>query len=905
MLWTRPKVRGASAHAGTHRCSIGSSPTLHPLMNVLEKILDWSSSRPTWQRDALRRLLQQDDLAQADITELTQLCLGTHGTSLEEAPPAPAAVPLATQHIGGMGASGVRIRLTGVRDVHRVNALASGRTLSFGSAGITVIYGDNGSGKSGYTRVLKTVCRARGGTPKIHPNIFSEPSPEAPSAQIDYLLDETPVTHPWADGVAGPDELSGVSVFDTSCASVYVENKTDVAFRPLGLDLFPKLAQACDRVKASVQAAIAAQGGPRGFPDLQGETKVGQLMRSLDSKSAAQTVEMLSSLSEQELARLAELEGLVTQLSADDPRSRAGELALRAKRFRALLEHAQSAETLLADDAAVTLQAAHARALTTGEAARLASGAAFEEEPLPGVGSDAWHTLWKAARKYSEQEAYAGQPFPVVEDGAACVLCHQPLEEIAGNRLRRFEAFVQQEAQEAHNHATAQLEELLRPLRDLSVARAADENVLAELLAYDPSLCEALKAHLDLLQTRVEALRAACTSGEWVGVVGLGESPCVRLIRVVAELEATALQLEKAGEQESAAAIRREHAELLDRTKLAQLKAEALAEIGRQQRVQALTAALKDVETAGITTKNTELTKVAVSMALRDRFAQELKELDLRYLTVSVAPEHGAKGVMFHKIAFEEAKTKGWGARDVLSEGEHRCIALAAFLAEVALQPVASTIILDDPVSSLDHNRREFVARRLVREAKNRPVVVLTHDIVFLLFLQEQAEQQKVGFSGRFLDREKGALGVPVEGLPWYGMKLSKRVSWLRHEVVKLRKTYKEENGETYDRESAFLWGRLREAWECGVEEILLGGAIKRFGRAVSTKPLRVVHDIQESDITAIDDGMTACSKWLPGHDQAAALNNLQLPHPDVLHDGVEALEAWRAVITKRRAVVA
>ncbi len=39
----------------------------------------------------------------------------------------------------------------------------------------------------------------------------------------------------------------------------------------------------------------------------------------------------------------------------------------------------------------------------------------------------------------------------------------------------------------------------------------------------------------------------------------------------------------------------------------------------------------------------------------------------------------------------------------VLSEGEHRCVALAAFLAELSTIDAQSAIVFDDPVSSLDH----------------------------------------------------------------------------------------------------------------------------------------------------------------------------------------------------------
>jgi ABC-type cobalamin/Fe3+-siderophores transport system ATPase subunit len=46
-------------------------------------------------------------------------------------------------------------------DVSAVNNLTPGQTLAFAPAAITVVYGNNGAGKSGYARLLKRICRAR------------------------------------------------------------------------------------------------------------------------------------------------------------------------------------------------------------------------------------------------------------------------------------------------------------------------------------------------------------------------------------------------------------------------------------------------------------------------------------------------------------------------------------------------------------------------------------------------------------------------------------------------------------------------------------------------------------------------------------------------------------------------
>lgn len=99
--------------------------------SVFETILEWSSGRPVWQRDALRRIVTKGKLSQDDKAELVQLCLkgqGTDGIVLE-------AVPLTAAHIPAAATTGSAITLTSIAEVSGVNRLAVGQTLPFAPRG--------------------------------------------------------------------------------------------------------------------------------------------------------------------------------------------------------------------------------------------------------------------------------------------------------------------------------------------------------------------------------------------------------------------------------------------------------------------------------------------------------------------------------------------------------------------------------------------------------------------------------------------------------------------------------------------------------------------------------------------------------------------------------------------------
>jgi hypothetical protein len=67
-----------------------------------------------------------------------------------------------------------------------------------------------------------------------------------------------------------------------------------------------------------------------------------------------------------------------------------------------------------------------------------------------------------------------------------------------------------------------------------------------------------------------------------------------------------------------------------------------------------------------------------------------------------------------------------------LSEGEQRALAIACFLADAHVSESTGAIIVDDPVTSLDHQRIRRVANRFVAEAaRGRQVIIFTHNLLF------------------------------------------------------------------------------------------------------------------------------------------------------------------------------
>src|SRR4051812_37338679 len=113
-------------------------------MPILPAILAWSKGRPLWNQDALRRLATQASLSETDISELTELCRAENGCGTGGGLKA---VPLGKEPEKAATHAVLPVVLTGVFDLRNVNALDPDQTLRIGASGLTIVYGDNGSGK--------------------------------------------------------------------------------------------------------------------------------------------------------------------------------------------------------------------------------------------------------------------------------------------------------------------------------------------------------------------------------------------------------------------------------------------------------------------------------------------------------------------------------------------------------------------------------------------------------------------------------------------------------------------------------------------------------------------------------------------------------------------------------------
>jgi hypothetical protein len=301
----------------------------------------------------------------------------------------------------------------------------------------------------------------------------------------------------------------------------------------------------------------------------------------------------------------------------------------------------------------------------------------------------------------------------------------------------------------------------------------------------------------------------------------------------------------------------------------------------------ALRRAQSALATNRITTKQRQLSEEVVAGALAGKLKVELDSLGCSYIPVDLHPQ---TRVGETQVALRLAGAQGTPkVSDIASEGEQRALSLSFFLAEVAMSEGDGGIIVDDPVSSLDDERRDYIAKRLVAETARRQVIVFTHDLPFMLDLLERAEQAGLEPLVQGVWRLGGEVGRVDDHPPFKTMKLKQRIGVLDQELGQWDKQDRPRDFDEAWRRVCDFYARLRITWERAVEERLFKNVVTRFQREVKTRALDDVVVTPEM-VALIKDGMTRCSMFV--HDEPLGTSTT-LPGRTQLADDLKKVQEF------------
>jgi energy-coupling factor transporter ATP-binding protein EcfA2 len=238
--------------------------------------------------------------------------------------------------------------------------------------------------------------------------------------------------------------------------------------------------------------------------------------------------------------------------------------------------------------------------------------------------------------------------------------------------------------------------------------------------------------------------------------------------------------------------------------------------------------------------------------------------------------------------------------QDVLSEGERTCVALAAFMTELATSAHQSALVFDDPVSSLDHRWRKKVAERLVGEAAQRQVIVFTHDLVFVNDLLDLAASKRQPMRMTTVSRGAAGAGQVTDGLPWKGQRVEDRIDKLEKAARAAKSLYDNDQEAEYETAAAHIYDQLRASWERGLEEVAFSHVVMRHRDYINAKDLKKVAVLTDADCDAYAAGFKKCCDVVDAHDPSSGRNAAAPPPADLFQD-IQALKDWTISLRDRQ----
>ncbi|WP_224388939.1 ATP-binding protein [Pseudonocardia sp. ICBG1293] len=383
-------------------------------------LVEWANGQDAWVRELtaetiLSRQAPSDPLLNAAYATF----LAEKGLGDSDAPDIPKLELVAVD-----AAEEDTLELVSLASIEGVNALAADQELGFDSE-LTVLFGQNGSGKTGYARILKRISAVRTAEdilPNAHAVYLDTPS--SPSADITYRLSGTESSVRWRDE-AGLTPFTRISVFDASAVSLHVDSDLGYVYTPAELALFAHVATGIQGVQQRIASEVStlAPGSNPLLSRFARGTKVYPVIETLGAATDLAELDALATLPDDAESDRERLEGEVAALrsnSLDAILSSSQETERQLTRLLGILNAAQKFNAAAYEMARSKLGQAEQRRAEAREQL-------FSQDELPGTPDEEWQDFIVAGDSYRQH--LGREHYPATGD--SCLYCMQELSPTA------------------------------------------------------------------------------------------------------------------------------------------------------------------------------------------------------------------------------------------------------------------------------------------------------------------------------------------------------------------------------------------------------------------------------------------------------------------------------------------
>lgn len=782
--------------------------------NVVDYLWDWAESQGDWARILVQLIVgKEDDLNEEEKKLVYAWFLNGIGQQ-----PHPPEFKIKRP---SFSATTSDIELCAVTGVSGVNRLASEQTLAFGK-NITIIYGENGSGKTGYGRILKQLGSCYDRETKILPNVMdATPCPQC--AVIKYKTGDTEIDFTW-DGGNTCSELQGISFFNNACVHISLGDKRDLLVTPIGFRLFELVSTALTGLAAMHQAHTQRIDITSPWANvLHPGTAAHTLVTSLSKDTTDAEIDAVATFTDENQTAIDGAENALRGLNKQLLQTEIGNLNLQLKELKSVKEKIETGKSQITKaDIDALITALKAIATLKGKA-QVGLKEIAESRGIELWESPEFMQFIKAADAYITKSGRTDYPDFL---GDICVYCRQKLtepdsESLLGSYRKLLTDTTQQEI--------ARLEAAVTSL--ISKTQNIHDNILLHQGSFgfnedqtvaQPSFLntfnEKASALSELIKTKdISKLEAYTLDVPYdASIASLGD----KISSLDKSLSEKSGMLENLATQE--AVLTKIFHELTDKKKAAENKAAIIDVRSKMKLVALLGSKQNSFSTEPISRKTTKARAELVEGEFKRIFADELNRLRRSSFVVNLD---------FRTVKGQSKLVQNinsYQLSDILSEGEQKAIALAEFLTELQLDSSKSPVVFDDPVTSLDHKIKEDVAKRLVRLSQTRQIVVFTHSIILFNIFHALTERPWCrGLKFKFYEVERNDVNTGV--LHEASLLKDENFGSYVREINGLTNVSKDDKMIRGKEIAATCYSKLRAGLEVLVENDLFNKTVKRY----------------------------------------------------------------------------
>jgi len=684
--------------------------------SLIDFLWEWAVSKGKWSQLLIQKITaNQTALSEADRKEIFDYYMQDIGFVFEPALPAlTLAKPSYTD-------TSTDVVLTKMSDIKGVNRLSEEQVMEF-SPQLTIIYGNNGVGKTGYSRVLKSIGYSFDPNDLILSDVNKNPQPQ--SAKIEFSSNGSAQSYNW-NGEKEDSDLNSISIFNSACVNISLSDRRELLVTPQGFYLFKLVREELAELSNIHGRTYSNYPNTFNWSDrLHEGTPQKAFLDNLNSQSDEQKLEELSLFTKEHETSLVDKGKALKALNKDSLTTRLRTISLILNELSGIIEKIKRNKTNLTKTDWESFVSYSKTLATLEEKTQLGLADLAETHSLDKFDSDEFNLFLRSADAYIK--LLEKGDYPNNEDDT-CIYCKQEFRDESSRNLVDSYNKILNDSTNAEIEKYKKLKEAI-----VSKMNLVDENIVFHQPTFGVSDDESPIQPQEIvnLNTKTKLFKEAILNNKADEKIQFD----INYDEKIAFLETIQTKYieEKGSVTESLAnlstreqALIKEISELKDRKLLSEKKEEILTCINNLKARKLLTDNRNLLNTDSLSRKATEAREELIANDFQNRFESELTSFRKQHLGVSLSfftqrgGSHVSQKVANHLIS------------DVLSEGEQKTIALCEFLTELQMDGSKSSVVFDDPVNSLDHLIMKDVATRLVKLSRERQVIIFTHNVLF------------------------------------------------------------------------------------------------------------------------------------------------------------------------------